>query len=374
MDSVDKPNLPPVVLPAIQYLRAIAAIAVVIEHAAGMAAMEKYFGHKVIFYDFLTKGSLGVNLFFVISGFIIVVSSLEMTSMKAKKTFKDFCLARFTRIIPMMWLAIVSYAFLRFLGRGGGYDLMPYINAFFLIPFGDYDPNNIWTLRHEFIFYIIFALSFLLGYKKFLPLIIFWVLFPIFSNLVINDSLSRLEEVINNIFHIANPLFGIGVLIGLVYVRFPIYFHMFGTQISEKLRSWQFLIVYFLSTVIIGAWGDYGFHNPQSVLFSVVMYLPLVLIATLNIDKPNRIMMYFGNASFAIYLFHPHIESALLGIIATLKPSLQIELVVTVVTVVTVVATCCIYTLVEIPLSRFIHKNITGRNKRVEGEIEVPRN
>lgn len=62
----------------------------------------------------------------------------------------------------MMWLAIGSYAALRFLGRGS-FDLIPYINASLLLPFGNFEPNNIWTLRHEAMFYLVFGLSFLLS-------------------------------------------------------------------------------------------------------------------------------------------------------------------------------------------------------------------
>lgn len=62
----------------IQYLRGIAACAVVIDHAAGMTALPKYFGDAV-WGGFLQRGYIGVDLFFMISGFIICIVSLERT-------------------------------------------------------------------------------------------------------------------------------------------------------------------------------------------------------------------------------------------------------------------------------------------------------
>ena len=61
---------------AIQYLRAIAVVAVVVDHAALQATAERFFGpwewSRLLF-----AGFAGVDLFYIISGFIITVVCLD---------------------------------------------------------------------------------------------------------------------------------------------------------------------------------------------------------------------------------------------------------------------------------------------------------
>ena len=62
-------------LDGIQYLRGFAALAVVLDHATGMASSAEYFGGSPS--SFLSAGWIGVPVFFVISGFIITIVSLD---------------------------------------------------------------------------------------------------------------------------------------------------------------------------------------------------------------------------------------------------------------------------------------------------------
>src|SRR4051812_24121667 len=89
----------------VQYLRGIAALAVVIDHAAGMTASQKYFGRDVL-EGALSYGAIGVDIFFMISGFIITIISLGKENLEPTVSMRDFFVRRFIRIVPLMWTAI----------------------------------------------------------------------------------------------------------------------------------------------------------------------------------------------------------------------------------------------------------------------------
>ena len=57
-------------------------------------------------------------------------------------------------------LCVTGYAALRFVGRDGSSELEPYLRALTLFPIGPVNPSQAWTLRHEFLFYLVFATVF----------------------------------------------------------------------------------------------------------------------------------------------------------------------------------------------------------------------
>ncbi|PKP98747.1 MAG: hypothetical protein CVT76_01765 [Alphaproteobacteria bacterium HGW-Alphaproteobacteria-15] len=344
----------------IQYLRAIAAIGVVIAHAAGMASFDKYFGVKPPLYDFLSTGTLGVPLFFGISGFIIIVSSTKAGSLEPKKGFREYLFARCVRILPMMWLAIGSYAALRFLGRGS-FDLIPYINASLLLPFGNFEPNNIWTLRHEAMFYLVFGLSFLLS-RRLWPMLVAWLTAPVLLALAGSplsvESNSIVEQSLANFFSVANVFFGGGVLAGVAYRK---YHHVFekvsASSFGHAQRWWILAILFALSMLLFDSRSD----ATNNILHIAIFFTATIFVGALEGKSFNKYLYYIGNASYAIYLFHPHVQSATLGILAKLVPSLHIVAVIVIVSIVSTLAGCIIYSFVEKPLTTFLHRKISAR-------------
>src|SRR4051794_23488664 len=152
----------------VQHLRGLAALAVVIEHVNGLMGLGKYLASSPVSVP-LHAGAAGVNLFFVISGFIIVVISLRSPDLHPRLSFGEFIRRRAARIIPFLWVCVAGYATLRYLGRGEvSWD--SYLRAFFLYPIGPVNPNQVWTLRHELLFYLVFATVLVL------PRLRFWLI------------------------------------------------------------------------------------------------------------------------------------------------------------------------------------------------------
>lgn len=79
---------------------------VVLDHVEGMLAMPKYFGTHVAG-GLLSAGTVGVDLFFVVSGFIIFYVTEGLN--RDKVSAKSFALRRFCRIVPFLWLCVLTH-------------------------------------------------------------------------------------------------------------------------------------------------------------------------------------------------------------------------------------------------------------------------
>lgn len=327
------------------------------DHAATLASLHKYYGKQTEIHGFLVSGALGVNLFFIISGFIIVISSLQVDSLLPRKSFSDFLIARFIRIIPLMWIAIFSYAALRLLGRDKDFIASPYLHAAFLLPFGEYAPNNIWTLRHELMFYLVFGISFLLVRRPFKLLFPLWIAISIALSVQLALSPGwNVPESLRNIFFAGNLLFVVGVLIGVLYLRHQEFFNNPDIAIVGFLQKWWVLVVLFAFSMVIGSVTVVNAKDIFSILLTLPLFAAMVLIAAFASNHVNHTLHYLGNASFSIYLFHPHVESALLGIFSKIFPSLPVPIVIATVGGVSVLAGCAIYSFVESPMIKLLHQ------------------
>ncbi|RYC10016.1 acyltransferase family protein [Ciceribacter ferrooxidans] len=135
----------------IQYLRAAAAIAVVLFHAA-----------EKLGYSFAI-GAVGVDVFFVVSGFIMWVITERRTPTPA-----GFLRGRIRRIVPVYWMATAVMI------AGGLAGLFPNLRlsighvmaSFLFVPARSPSNGEIWpvlvqgwTLNYEMFFYVVFAVA-----------------------------------------------------------------------------------------------------------------------------------------------------------------------------------------------------------------------
>ena len=141
-------------------LRGIAALAVVLFHYT--TRYDQLFGHAQAPALSFPYGYLGVNLFFMISGFVIFMT-LERTARPM-----DFVVSRFSRLYPAYWGAILlTFALTHAIGLPGktvGWDVLlvnvTMVQGFFGVAHVD---GVYWTLEVELLFYAWALLSFRFG-------------------------------------------------------------------------------------------------------------------------------------------------------------------------------------------------------------------
>ena len=161
--------------PEIDGLRAIAVIAVIFYHA------------KLTLFniEFFKGGFIGVDIFFVISGYLITAIIIKEYNVKKKFSFLNFYERRIRRIlpallfvmsasIPIAWYILLPVSFIDF-SKSIIYSLGFSSNFYFHYSGQIYGADSgllkpflhTWSLSVEEQFYIIFPLIFLLFYKSF---------------------------------------------------------------------------------------------------------------------------------------------------------------------------------------------------------------
>lgn len=333
-------------IPGIQYLRGFCASAVVIDHASGMIALPKYFG-RTVWSGVLEAGAVGVDLFFVISGFIITIVSLSERTLTPKTDVTDFLYKRAVRILPLMWLAILSYAALRGIFRSANTNSVEYLRALFLIPGGGVEPNVIWTLRHEAVFYLIFAFTFLR--KSWLqPILVLWFFSPLIYRSVAGTLLVGPGNSWGDVlFGSANIQFGAGFVIGMAWLR--------RVRRSPLTSGYSvfFLLCLTVLLIAVSVAMPFPWRSIPTTIGITLLAAPLVLYATRLTSAENwlaRSAMLFGNASYSIYLFHLHVLSATLGIAAKHASTVPVGVILIAVVVSALSVGILVHLVVERPL------------------------
>lgn len=159
---------------SLQLLRYLAAIIVVGYHT------EESLRDRTLYdiYEFFSFGSIGVDIFFVISGFIIALTTSKVSEKTSFDQAKNFAIKRCIRIVPIYWfytaLKVLMVLLLPALALRSELQVGHLASSFFFIPdmasWGLVQPILPvgWTLNFEMLFYVIFTIAILINQNKIL--------------------------------------------------------------------------------------------------------------------------------------------------------------------------------------------------------------
>lgn len=162
-------------LRSVQALRAIAALMVVVFHAASHCDTRSLTPAS---FQWWVNGSAGVDIFFVISGIVIVLSAQRLRA--SVDSWRVFLFARVRRIVPMYWLVTIAklgiiIAAPAMISRAAPLGVWHVLGSFLFIPIPDASGSDLpvveigWTLTYEMMFYGVITLA-LFSRTKILPL------------------------------------------------------------------------------------------------------------------------------------------------------------------------------------------------------------
>ncbi|QCR36354.1 acyltransferase [Nissabacter sp. SGAir0207] len=295
---------------SIHVLRGIAAVAVLLTHHYGFIQIPKTEPFGILF----SCASWGVDLFFIISGFIAAYTIPPGVAGYAPAL--NYFVQRLIRIVPLYYLLTLS-------SFGADSEMWwKSIKSMLFIPAGNtslpasaigpiYGGARIgqgWTLNYEMFFYFIVALSFMFGKKKWVFTALALgtiIIMPLIAFGVPADYLSHgFQFSLPYLSMMTHPIileFLLGVLIGVLYPK-----------INARLTLlWWALI---LATVWVFVVNTYSLNTNVHGIHTRGWYLALLIVALLKLEKcgyaiKNPLLLYVGTISYSIYLLQFNIQN-----------------------------------------------------------------
>ncbi len=328
---------------SIQQLRAVAALGVVLAH------LEIYLGRMGFtgaWPHFLTSG---VDIFFVISGFIMWVTTADRTVAP-----REFLLNRLIRIAPLYWvvtgLALAVLLTNKSLMPGAALDWGHVLASFLFIPamhpvLGEPQPlvTAGWTLNFEMMFYALFALALFLPRQYRLNAVLALLLGVVSLRMFDPRPFGAVWFYSSNII----LEFGFGVMIGALVTA--------GRRYSARTGA---ILVALGAMLVVPLSEVREAEHLRAILRGVPSAMIVLGAVMLELDGrvfPSRLVRFLGDASYSIYLTHGMVLSAFTRLWTKLLPPVLSESFVLFCVagfIVAAVAGSMIYLIVEKPLGR----------------------
>ena len=286
-------------LVGIQYLRGIAAIMVVVFHLKSSFERMGYAGPPAGL-------SSGVDIFFVISGFIMVLTTAGKNTSPL-----TFWWRRLTRIAPLYWLVTAFMVSVTLIApnavQSSAYETWHVLASFLFIPASHpvlhgFSPVIIqgWTLNYEIFFYFIFGISLLLPNRFQIPSTLVIISLLVLSALIFPPPASSIRS-----FYASSIIleFGMGMILALLARP---------KGLLSKLPSGLGLSLVALGFVVLALTeGDSIWRAVERGLPSMAIVAGVLILESKKPFSESRILHALGNASYSIYIIQGILTSAL---------------------------------------------------------------
>jgi peptidoglycan/LPS O-acetylase OafA/YrhL len=282
----------------IDSFRGIAAIMVVLYHLTAALPEASLSRFSLFFKEVFQFGYVGVDIFFVISGFVICMS---LDRCRERGTgFQNFFIARIIRLTPAYWMLIfivtLKLLVVAMLGKGieqSDFDLWQLVaNLLYvqgLTGHADLVPV-FWTLCYEMQYYLFFGFLYLLCVDKKNT-----TAGTVFFGFVFLLSLASMYS-----FFIQN-IFWQGLM--LTYFHFFIMGVVTYLAVTKRVNV-RFFYLFGGAFLLFYIFSDRHAVRIVALLFAAFIYI--VIVNKLDVKwLSGRFLLHMGMISYSLYLVHP---------------------------------------------------------------------
>ncbi|MFD2098848.1 acyltransferase family protein [Flagellimonas iocasae] len=354
----------------IDLLRFIAALYVLFYHYCfrGPSKDDLSVLHYAPLEDFSKYGYLGVDLFFIISGFVILMTALNSDITK-------FMISRFSRLYPAYWVCLTITAIVIFFYGAPELKLtlpetlfnLTMLNGFFGVPYVD---GVYWSLLIELKFYILIGIILLFKSIKHIKL---------FGMVLLGIAVLQL------LFPFKIAPFPIKVLYFMTFPEYSSYFiaGMFFFLIYKDGFQWKYLLAIISCYVVSLQYAfiriDYlneayihHFSYVSVTLFITVFYVLFYLISVEKLGILNRkYFLAIGGLTYPLYLIHQNVGYT---IINHTSPFVNKWVLLTLLILFMLAASYAIHKLIEKPLGSYFRKKLTENRFVVSIQSKIKTN
>lgn len=357
----------------IQVFRGIAAMLVIMHHLIANSTNHLDY---VTYGNFFNFGFVGVDFFFVLSGFIITYVHFPDLMESSENRLARFFKKRFIRIYPIYWVIAIVTVIIYYKSTPifmqqadlkidfSSWRSVKFLFESFLLIYNEKIRlvGVAWTLSYELLFYVIFGLGILLKFKAAKIIAFVWLLLILLFAFVFPAD----NEVYKFIFNVIIIEFLAGCIVAYL-VRKKIY-------LSFKITLPLTIIVFFIlrnSFHMVGLEFDRNIYNVtlMSLLFGLITYMAVRFDQLNSTFKFPFILILIGDASYSIYLSHNMFLSALTRIYAKINPAHMstgyLALVCTIIFIITVFLGILVHLFIEKKLLNFLTNKFLAKKHTV---------
>jgi len=285
-------------------LRALAVFLVILSH---------YFS-KAHWINFLPNGAFGVNIFFVLSGFLITNilfgyrAKIQQQTISLSAALKTFYWRRSLRIFPIYYLYILLFFAIGYTSVKDNLWYYLTYSANFLYFFqgtlaGTVSP--VWSLAVEEQFYLIWPIVVLLCPQFFLKkLLLFFIAIGLCTKVFFANTV-----LIGTLPLYSYDAFGVGGLLAYWYFFSPKYFASIKWFLPLGIICFLLIVLIYYNNYLSYLPISEGLMGIFSCCFIGTIIQKSNSVNFLTTIFSNNVMVYLGRISYGLYLYHTSIPA-----------------------------------------------------------------
>jgi exopolysaccharide production protein ExoZ len=308
-------------------------------------------------------GEVGVPIFFVISGIVMVVATQSLPNNATGARL--FMLRRIVRIVPLWWVALTVKVVIALVHPGvvnhNFFQLDYALKSYFFIPYFNELHAVVplhgvgWTLLHEIFFYSLFSIAMWCGLRPALvasiAISLVWV---VGQSVVVDNPFWSVAT------HTSNLYFVLGMAVGSTLVL---------TRPGQRLRRLVVVVLTAAAAMLFALQTQFHVHY----VYPIVLAMGAGSLIFTDLRLPSWLNSFgrLGDSSYSLYLFHPFMAPAALLTLSHFTPDWPASLHIGAAVIFTIVAAHVVHLWVEVPVVRWFRDKLLRRPAQVVSQANT---